>query len=60
MFIPTTGKAKRKVGTPAGKVRVVGYSLCRRCFGKPGIERLVEKAILKDFGRQASAQAERN
>jgi hypothetical protein len=45
----------RRLGAPAGKIRTVGYSLCRRCLKRPGVMTRVERRILADVARELGA-----
>ncbi len=46
VFVP---KDQRRVCAPAGKVRAVSYTLCKKCFRKPDSPRRAENRILGDF-----------
>jgi hypothetical protein len=45
-----TPRDQAKYGAPAGKVRAVVYSICRKCRKKPGHLREVERRIAGEFG----------
>ncbi len=46
VFVPDDQK---RVGAPAGKIRTVCYTLCKKCYRKPDHPARVEKRIFDDL-----------
>ncbi len=46
VFIP---EDQKRVGAPAGKIRTIAYTLCKRCYRKPDHPARVEKRIFDDL-----------
>jgi hypothetical protein len=53
VWVPTAGYS-RSLGAPQGKTRVVAYTLCRRCDGRPGSLKRAEDKILADSAASLS------
>jgi hypothetical protein len=46
VFVP---RDQDGVGAPTGKLRAAVYALCRRCRGKPGVLRLVDRTLMREL-----------
>jgi hypothetical protein len=43
-----TASRQAAVCAPPGKVRMVAYSLCQTCYGKPDVQAKVEKVFFRE------------